>query len=49
MSDPRRAGAPPTIAIYDRPPWWRRRRTWALAASVLASLAALVALFVWFA
>ncbi len=50
MSDsenPRRdTGA--TIAIYDRPPWWKRRRVWALALPVAVSLASL-ALFVWLA
>jgi hypothetical protein len=33
-----------TIAIYDRPPWWKRRKTWAIAIPVAASLASLALL-----
>jgi hypothetical protein len=50
MSDPEnpRPDTGATIAIYDRPPWWKRRRVWALALPVAVSLASL-ALYVWLA
>jgi hypothetical protein len=42
--DPQRRQA--TIAIYDRPPWWRMRRFWRIALPVLAGIGSLV---VWYA
>jgi hypothetical protein len=33
-----------TVAIYDRPPWWRRRRTLRLALPVAAALVAMAVL-----
>ena len=35
-----------TIAIYDRPPWWRTRKFWRLAVPVLAAIGSLI---VWYA
>lgn len=46
--DPSPRASRATIAIYDRPPWWKRRRTWMIALPVAASLAS-VALFAWLA
>lgn len=40
---------PPTVAIYDRPPWWRSRRTWRIALPVLAAILSLVLYVVLFA
>jgi hypothetical protein len=48
MSPPSAPPSRSTIAIYDRPPWWRRRKTWAIALPIVASLASL-ALFAWIA
>lgn len=35
-----------TVSIYDRPPWWRRRRMWIVALPVIAGVVSL-ALFSW--
>jgi hypothetical protein len=35
-----------TIAIYDRPPWWRTRRFWRIALPVLAGIGSLL---IWYA
>ena len=40
------SGRPPTVGVYDRPAWWRTRRTRVLA---LAVVAALLASGVWYA
>jgi hypothetical protein len=32
-----------TVAIYDRPPWWRQRRVLRIALPVVAALAAVAA------
>lgn len=44
-SSPRR---PPTVAIYDRPPWWRTRRTWRIVLPIVAALVSLVVLFLFY-
>jgi hypothetical protein len=31
----------PTVAIYDRPPWWRTRRFWRIALPAIVTVAAL--------
>ena len=31
-----------TVAVYDRPPWWRRRRVWSIALPVIVAIASLV-------
>jgi hypothetical protein len=36
----------PTIAIYDRPPWWRTRKFWRIGLPVLAGIGSLA---VWYA
>lgn len=48
MSDEPAPRTRATIAIYDRPAWWRRRRTWLLALPLVVSLAA-TALVYWLA
>jgi hypothetical protein len=35
-----------TIAIYDRPSWWRTRRFWRIALPLLAAIGSLAA---WYA
>jgi hypothetical protein len=37
MPDPR----PPTIGVYDRPPWWRTRRVWRIALPIVVALLSL--------
>jgi hypothetical protein len=44
MADPSRHRA--TVAIYDRPPWWRTRKALRLALPIVA---ALVSLAIWYA
>jgi hypothetical protein len=44
--DDQQASSRATVAVYDRPRWWRRRKTWMIALPVVASLASL-AIFVW--
>ena len=47
MNDTERpAGRNATVAIYDRPPWWRARRTWRLALPIVAAVASLA---IWYA
>jgi hypothetical protein len=35
-----------TVAVYDRPPWWRARRTWRIALPIVAAVASLA---IWYA
>lgn len=37
----------PTIGVYDRPPWWKTRRTWRIALPVLASVVSLAVWYAW--
>lgn len=43
MNEPTRQ-RPPTVAIYDRPPWWRTRRFRRIALPIAAALLSLVLL-----
>jgi hypothetical protein len=43
VEEPSRASRA-TIAIYDRPPWWKRRRTWMIALPIVVAVAS-VAVF----
>jgi hypothetical protein len=47
MAEPSPA-RPPTVAIYDRPPWWRSRRTWRIAVPVVAAIGSLALYYVLF-
>jgi hypothetical protein len=40
---------PPTVGVYDRPPWWRTRRTWRIALPIAAALLSLVLYYFVFA
>lgn len=44
QQDPERR--PATIAVYDRPPWWRTRKFWRIALPVLAGVGSLA---LWYA
>lgn len=37
---------PPTIAVYDRPAWWRTQKFWRIALPVLAGVGSLA---IWYA
>ena len=45
MHDPPETRAA-TIAVYDRPPWWRTRKFWRVALPVLAGVGSLA---IWYA
>jgi hypothetical protein len=46
MTEPPSNPRPPTVAIYDRPPWWRTRRFWRIALPVVVACGSLAA---WYA
>lgn len=48
MNEPDRSAGRATVAVYDRPRWWRTRRAWQLALPVVASIGSLVALYYYF-
>jgi hypothetical protein len=35
-----------TVAVYDRPRWWRTRRVWKLALPIVVAVASLVLWYV---
>ena len=35
-----------TVAVYDRPPWWRTRRFWRIALPATVAVASLVIWYV---